>query len=69
MTFLCVNGMQHTWQPTGRKWAMWTAADTRSISPTNAPMAREEKCSVCGAFRHAIVNAPAMRYTAMEVAE
>ncbi len=37
MTFLCINGMQHTWRPTGRVWAMWYATSTKASSmPTNA---------------------------------
>jgi hypothetical protein len=69
VTFLCINGMQHTWRPTGRVWAMWYATSTKASSmPTNAAMTREEVCSVCGAVRPAPANPEAKRYTAMEVA-
>ena len=67
MTLLCANGMQHTWQPTGRMWAMWTSAGTSAFRPTNAPIAREEVCPVCGAVRHE-PNAPDVRRYIMEKA-
>lgn len=62
---LCANGMQHTWQSTGRMWAMWQSAGTyASIRPANAPLAREEVCSVCGAVRYAPNSPEAVRYSA-----
>ena len=58
MTYRCINGMQHTWQPTGRWWRIWSATGTRASSmPANAPLAREEVCPVCGAAR-TMLNAP-----------
>ena len=69
MMNLCANGMQHTWQPTGRLWAMWASTGTSaSFMPANAPMAREEVCQVCGAVRHA-PNAPDVRRYILEAAE
>ena len=69
MMYLCANGMQHTWQPTGRMWAMWASAGTSaSFRPANAPMVREEVCPVCGAVR-LVPNAPDVRRYIMEAAE
>jgi hypothetical protein len=62
---LCANGMQHTWQPTGRMWAMWASAGTSaSCRPANAPIAREEVCPVCGTVRYAPNSPEAVRYSA-----
>jgi hypothetical protein len=64
MMYLCANGMQHTWRPTGRLWAMWASAGTSaSFRPANAPIAREEVCQVCGAVQHAPANPEAKRYS------
>ena len=69
MMYLCAAGMQHTWQPTGRWLFMWAAADTKASSrATNAPMAREEECCVCGAVRHT-PNAPDVKRHILDAAE
>jgi len=70
VTFLCVNGMQHTWQQR-RLLTMWVSADTSASSrATNAPMVREEVCPVGLACRLVPVNVPkAEMYATTEVAE
>ena len=44
---LCVNGMQHSWQPTGKRWATWSDSGTSSAPPPNAPVLIEQQCAIC----------------------
>lgn len=53
MELLCIMGKTHNWWPTGSGYFHWTAGDTGSPTPTNAPYMREERCAMCGATRYA----------------
>lgn len=53
MELLCIMGKPHNWMPTGSGCYQWTAGDTGSPMPANAPYVREECCATCGATRYA----------------